>query len=343
MASAAGLDPLFHATAKYRRRDFDACIAICDTLLAQNAFDQAVWFLKCRALTEKAWIDDMGAAKPRCIRLSPSPRLSSTLASADMEEEGVGEVLLDDNATAQAPRPGEFAGRHRQEGVSLAAVRTRRRHVAVAPHDDSPGRRGWPRRRNAAHDTERPSRDGFCAPGHECASHDRRAISRPGLSGRAARHVAPHDRTGAPGAPRDGVDDGWHWRRPVHQRRAPRPQAICGKAGQCVLGEGSRGEDGAQHHLACPATLLSTPAVAKALIEYILYVDHNPRRGLELAAAATVAAGYLDWWWKVGAGGMPARPYYSPPHRVPPSFLSGRIATGAARQVLLPARAAARR
>ena len=42
------------------------------------------------------------------------------------------------------------------------------------------------------------------------------------------------------------------------------------------------------------------PAIAKALIEYILFVDHNPRRGLELAAAATVAAGYLDWWWKVG-------------------------------------------
>lgn len=83
MASAAGLDPLFHATAKFRRRDFDACIAICDTLLAQNAYDQAVWFLKCRALTEKAYIDD-----------------------TDMEEEGVGEVLLDDNATAQAPRPG---------------------------------------------------------------------------------------------------------------------------------------------------------------------------------------------------------------------------------------------
>jgi tetratricopeptide repeat protein 8 len=44
------------------------------------------------------------------------------------------------------------------------------------------------------------------------------------------------------------------------------------------------------------------PAIAKALIDYILYVDINPRRGLELAAAATVAAGYLDWWWKQRLG-----------------------------------------
>lgn len=42
---------------------------------------QAVWFLKTRALTEKMWVDD-----------------------TELEEEGVAEVLLDDNAMAQAPR-----------------------------------------------------------------------------------------------------------------------------------------------------------------------------------------------------------------------------------------------
>ena len=42
---------------------------------------QAVWFLKCRALTAKNWIDD-----------------------TEMEEEGVAEMLLDDNAMASAPR-----------------------------------------------------------------------------------------------------------------------------------------------------------------------------------------------------------------------------------------------
>lgn len=42
---------------------------------------QAVWLLKCQALTEKMWIDD-----------------------TEMEEEGVAEMLLDENETAQAPR-----------------------------------------------------------------------------------------------------------------------------------------------------------------------------------------------------------------------------------------------
>ena len=44
------------------------------------------------------------------------------------------------------------------------------------------------------------------------------------------------------------------------------------------------------------------PAIAKALCEYILHVEHNPRKGMELAAAATVAAGYSDWWWKLRLG-----------------------------------------
>jgi len=44
------------------------------------------------------------------------------------------------------------------------------------------------------------------------------------------------------------------------------------------------------------------PAIAKALCDYILYVDHNPRKGMELAAAATVHSGYTDWWWKQRLG-----------------------------------------
>ena len=42
---------------------------------------QAVWLLKCQALTQKMWIDD-----------------------TEMEEEGVAEMLLDENAMASAPR-----------------------------------------------------------------------------------------------------------------------------------------------------------------------------------------------------------------------------------------------
>ena len=47
---------------------------------------QAVWYLKCRALTMVNWVDD-----------------------TDFEEEGVAEVLLDENSTATLPRPGTGA------------------------------------------------------------------------------------------------------------------------------------------------------------------------------------------------------------------------------------------
>src|SRR5690349_16133248 len=42
-----------------------------------------MWYLKCRALTCKNWIDD-----------------------TDLEDEGVAEIMLDENAMASAPRPG---------------------------------------------------------------------------------------------------------------------------------------------------------------------------------------------------------------------------------------------
>lgn len=44
------------------------------------------------------------------------------------------------------------------------------------------------------------------------------------------------------------------------------------------------------------------PAIAKALVDFLLYHEHNPRKALELAAEATVAADYKDWWWKARLG-----------------------------------------
>ena len=44
------------------------------------------------------------------------------------------------------------------------------------------------------------------------------------------------------------------------------------------------------------------PALAKILCDYIIYQLHNPRKALELASLATVAAEYKDWWWKARLG-----------------------------------------
>eukprot|EP00620_Florenciella_sp_RCC1587_P002546 CAMPEP_0182602682 /NCGR_PEP_ID=MMETSP1324-20130603/92116_1 /TAXON_ID=236786 /ORGANISM="Florenciella sp., Strain RCC1587" /LENGTH=504 /DNA_ID=CAMNT_0024820607 /DNA_START=61 /DNA_END=1576 /DNA_ORIENTATION=- len=91
-------DPLFLAMSRYRRRKYAASIESCDEILSTNPRDQAVLFLKCRALTAEAYIDD-----------------------TEMEEEGVGEILLDENATASMPRPGTSLHRPQtsKRGVGL--------------------------------------------------------------------------------------------------------------------------------------------------------------------------------------------------------------------------------
>ena len=56
--------------------------------------------------------------------------------------------------------------------------------------------------------------------------------------------------------------------------------------------------------LMCPYVILisTSPALAKALMDFIVYHDHNPKKGLELAAEATKACDYKDWWWKARLG-----------------------------------------
>jgi tetratricopeptide repeat protein 8 len=44
------------------------------------------------------------------------------------------------------------------------------------------------------------------------------------------------------------------------------------------------------------------PALARALCDYCLYHDRNPRKAVELCALATVHCGFKDWWWKERLG-----------------------------------------
>mmetsp|Transcript_18424 Transcript_18424/g.33017 ORF Transcript_18424/g.33017 Transcript_18424/m.33017 type:complete len:528 (+) Transcript_18424:314-1897(+) len=81
--SSTKLDPVFLARSKFRRGKYKECIEICSRLLKENHYDMTVWFLKTRALTLVDYIDD-----------------------TDIEEEGVAEILMDENAIAKMPRPG---------------------------------------------------------------------------------------------------------------------------------------------------------------------------------------------------------------------------------------------
>ncbi|KAK3750717.1 hypothetical protein QZH41_017275, partial [Actinostola sp. cb2023] len=77
------MDPLFLSLSLYRRRKLDECVEVCTELLKKNPYDQAAWCLKTRAFTEQVYVDEV-----------------------DVDEEGIAEMLMDDNAVAQLPRPG---------------------------------------------------------------------------------------------------------------------------------------------------------------------------------------------------------------------------------------------
>lgn len=223
------LDPLFLAQVYFRRRQYDQCIEVCTTLLTTNPYDQAVWLLKTRALTARNYIDDV-----------------------EWDDEGIAEVLLDDNGVASAPRPGTSMKRPMtalgggSNGSSTSA--------AIRPMTAS----------------GRPV-TGFARPGT--------VSNRPGTS---------------------SVDAAFRGNRPGTSR-------VMTALGRAIrLGTASL--------LAVPGgpfiiperldfrKYAARPALGKALCDYLLYVNHNPRQALELASLATIQSNYNDWWWKERLG-----------------------------------------
>eukprot|EP01084_Bolivina_argentea_P085403 154351_1 len=77
------MDQLWLAQSKLRRRRFDECIEICTEILKKNPYDKAAWFIKTRAITENDYIDD-----------------------CDMEEETLGDMMVNEETMAVMPRPG---------------------------------------------------------------------------------------------------------------------------------------------------------------------------------------------------------------------------------------------
>lgn len=42
--------------------------------------------------------------------------------------------------------------------------------------------------------------------------------------------------------------------------------------------------------------------IAKAVVDYLIYVESNFRRALDIASEATAMVNYDDWWWKSRIG-----------------------------------------
>nr|CAI5831961.1 unnamed protein product [Callosobruchus analis] len=76
------MDPLIQALSLYRRRRYDKCVEICSGILEKQPLDQAAWYLKMRAMTQRVYVDDLD---------------SEEIPESD---------FLEDNAVATAPRPG---------------------------------------------------------------------------------------------------------------------------------------------------------------------------------------------------------------------------------------------
>lgn len=76
------MDPLYKALSLFKKRKYSDCVDVCTELLELQPYDQAVWTLKMRALTQIVYVDDIE---------------SEEFSESD---------FLDDARVATAPRPG---------------------------------------------------------------------------------------------------------------------------------------------------------------------------------------------------------------------------------------------
>jgi tetratricopeptide repeat protein 8 len=307
---ALGGDRVFYAASKLRRRQYTECIDICTQMLETNPFDQAVWYLKCQALTAESWIDD-----------------------TEMEEEGIAEVLLDQNAMAEAPRPGTSLSRPHTNQASGPSPSVRpmtaggrpltgyaRPGTGQRPQTGAVGEAFQVGRRRKLR-----SRDGESL--IVVSSHCRRAAAR-------AHHGRSQPRGASCGSER----------RRCAPRAAGRSSAHPNALYIVPRGDSAlnlRGRPAAQFINVDRLDLrkyAQRPALAKILCDYILYHLHNPRKALELCSLATVThlprlahssfcfrpfalppfrpasvametepceqvqVEYKDWWWKARLG-----------------------------------------
>lgn len=55
------MDLYYLAISLYRRRKYDECIEMCNTLLKTNSLHKGPWELKMRSMTNRVYVDDIEA------------------------------------------------------------------------------------------------------------------------------------------------------------------------------------------------------------------------------------------------------------------------------------------
>uniref|UniRef100_A0A7S0V2E5 Uncharacterized protein n=1 Tax=Polytomella parva TaxID=51329 RepID=A0A7S0V2E5_9CHLO len=240
------MNPVWLAQSRLRRRKFDESLKISSALLEKNPYDQAVWFLKTRALTLKNWIDDV-----------------------EIEEEGIADILMDENQIAQVPRPGTSMGATVNTSGGMPSQ-------AVRPMTSS----------------GRPV-TGFARPGTGSARPTTSAMGRAGLtssSGLAAQQAL--------------LDQALRSGNASNRPGTSRPVTSSGRfvrlgTASLLTQVGGPFIDVERLDLRKYA---ARPLLARALCDYIIYNDHNMKKALELCAHATQTNEFQDWWWKARLG-----------------------------------------
>lgn len=229
MEKKVRLDPLWLAMSKLRRGKVEECITICDEMLAHNPSDQAAWTTKCRAVIKQNYIDDI-----------------------ELDEEGVAEMLLDENALASVPRPGT--------SISTPSIRSSGSYDPTIRPISSSGR----------------PVTGFIRP----------SSSRP-MSGSTNSDIRDALQSSSR---RSGTSSG-------------RPMTTLGR--EVRLGTASLNSTNGKLVDVEKINLkkyAGRTGLAMILTDYMLYVEHNNRKALELCAEATREHDYKNWWWKARLG-----------------------------------------
>jgi tetratricopeptide repeat protein 8 len=186
-----------------------------------------VWWIKCRALTNKNWIDE-----------------------GELPEEGLGEMLLDDNSTAQVARPGTSFTRPESSAAGGPSPAVRPTSTGGRPLS------------------------GFARPGS--------GLTRSG-TGMSLERAMTSSRLGT---------------------AMTRPVTTSGRFVR--LGTASLASEPGGPFVNLERINMqkyaARPAMAKALCDYIFHVAANPKKAVELCAAATQVAQYKDWVWKARLG-----------------------------------------
>eukprot|EP00758_Cryptobia_borreli_P001745 Tbor_TRINITY_DN2498_c0_g1::TRINITY_DN2498_c0_g1_i1::g.2664::m.2664/K16781/TTC8, BBS8; tetratricopeptide repeat protein 8 len=211
-----GLDDAFYALSLLRRRKIDPCIGQTSANLEKNAYDLQSWYIKTKALTIRSWVDDI-----------------------DIEEDGVGEMLLDEGSMAAAPPPGTSLNRG---GTSTGGMKSSS-GMGLRPQS------------------------GFARPGSRA-----RGVSRVG-------DVEAAFRGNRPGTTRPVTTSG----RFVRLGTASIASEIGGPFINLSRMDFKK--------------YAERPALGKALCDYILYVEHDPKRAMELCSDAIKMSKTEDWWW----------------------------------------------